>query len=75
MIGPMTKRLYSFLRGMGSVLEIAPAPERELLIQPLYERPDSDEAAIQGYWWEVGSYLQQAMDSVDREQAAQEESA
>lgn len=71
----MIKQLHNFLHGMGSVLEIAPATKRRVLTHPLYRRHESNDAAIQHYWLDVGDYLRQAISSVDREQAAQEESS
>lgn len=51
-------RFLNFLRGIGSVLEIAPDPARDM-IEPLY-RVDEDERperAIYRSWEQVGNYL------------------
>lgn len=48
--------LRNFLRGLGSVLDIAPNPERKLPRRPLYE-PKTPEQALYESWARVGQYL------------------
>jgi len=53
----MSKRFASFLRGMGSVLEIAPHPQRRVRA-PLYRfRKEPPEHALYRTWERVGDDL------------------
>ena len=53
----MGKHIASFLRGVGSVLSIAPDPQRET-IRPLYQhRGESAEDALYRTWSRVGDSL------------------
>ena len=54
----MAKRLYYFLRGMGTVLDLAPDPRRQM-IRPLYhaEEDERPELAIYRSWERVGNSL------------------
>lgn len=62
----MRKRLVNFLRGMGSVINLAPSPTRE--IEPLYRPSGTPEDAIREAWRKVGEHLAAAMDQEAMEQ-------
>lgn len=53
----MGKRIANILRGMGSILEIAPHPDRAVS-RPLYQREhETTERAIYRTWARVGDSL------------------
>lgn len=51
----------SFLTGVGSVLDIAPAGRRE---RGFYKEPDSAEEALRGDWNAVGTYFYAAIEKM-----------
>ena len=72
----MGKHLANFLRGMGSILEIAPNPEREIIVGPLYQRRgETPEHAIYRTWSRVGDSLISASGMVQIGEREAQESA
>ena len=68
----MARYLLNLVKGMGTVLEIAPDSHRVVTL-PLYDPPASPEEAIYEYWATVGDYLIAASEMIASEQAYQEE--
>jgi hypothetical protein len=70
----MAQRILYFMRGMGTILEIAPDPERKVH-QPFYRPVGSVEEELADAWRAVGDQLRAALYTVRREHQEQETSA
>lgn len=66
----MPKRIKCFMRGMGTILEIAPDPNRKVH-EPLYRPVGSVEQELTSAWRAVGGHLRTALYTVRREQQEQ----
>lgn len=67
MLAAMATRLWHFLRGVGSVLVIAPAAHETAA--PLYRPQPSVEDALRAHWQAVGDNLRGAMAECERDEA------
>lgn len=66
MLAPMATRILNFLRGVGSVLVIAPAANETAA--PLYRQQPSVEDSLRSHWQAVGGYLRGAMAEYERDE-------
>lgn len=64
----MTRTLRSIIRGVGSVVDIAPAPRQVQIVNPTRGRSDAD--AVRGDWQRVGGDIRASAEQVKAETAS-----
>lgn len=61
----VTRKLQNILRGIGSVVDIAPAPRQNQIVNPAHGRSDAD--AVKDDWRRVGEDIHTAIARVESE--------